>query len=203
VNPHLSAAEVKDILQVTADKIKDRDLDIISGTNRGQYDAQGRCDWFGFGKVNAAQAVAEARRRNKDGTEFVEQKEATGMAIERYEAFIERIKSMSEKQLLGEVAKLGQQMIELEKEFPISIPDSQGGRRTLEPQGSKNSGKYTELDKVEQISREELLRLLAEALYRIIELREKSVLARIILLIGPEAIRDCLKMLNSCQTAYH
>jgi subtilisin family serine protease len=62
-NANLSAAEVKDILQATADKIVDPDPDIVSGVNRGQYDSEGRCDWFGFGKINAAKAVAEAVKR--------------------------------------------------------------------------------------------------------------------------------------------
>lgn len=62
-NPELTAAEVKDVLQSTADKIVDADPDIVLGTNRGQYDNKGRCDWFGFGKVNAAKAMAEAVRR--------------------------------------------------------------------------------------------------------------------------------------------
>lgn len=62
-NPDLTAAEVKDVLQSTADKIVDPDPDIVLGTNRGRYDSKGRCHWFGFGKVNAAKAVAEAVRR--------------------------------------------------------------------------------------------------------------------------------------------
>ena len=62
-NPNLSAAEVREILESTADKIVDTDPDIVLGTNRGQYDSNGRCDWFGFGKVNAARAVEEAHRR--------------------------------------------------------------------------------------------------------------------------------------------
>jgi len=62
-NPALTAAEVKDVLQVSADKIVDQDPDIVLGTNRGQYDAQGHSGWFGFGKVNAARAVTEAQER--------------------------------------------------------------------------------------------------------------------------------------------
>lgn len=62
-NSNLSAVEVKGILQITADKIVDTDADIALGTNRGQYDIKGHCDWFGFGKVNATHAVAEAVRR--------------------------------------------------------------------------------------------------------------------------------------------
>jgi subtilisin family serine protease len=61
-NPDLSAKEVKDILQSTADKITDTELD-IDGKNRGSYDNNGHCPWFGYGKVNAAKAVAEAKRR--------------------------------------------------------------------------------------------------------------------------------------------
>jgi len=62
-NPDLTAHEVRSILENTADKITDSDLDIISNVNRGQYDSSGHCDWFGFGKVNAEAAVAEAQRR--------------------------------------------------------------------------------------------------------------------------------------------
>jgi hypothetical protein len=62
-NPELMASEVKEILQSTADKIVDGDPDIVLGTNRGRYNNRGRCDWFGYGKVNAAKAVAEAKRR--------------------------------------------------------------------------------------------------------------------------------------------
>ncbi len=64
-NPDLTAADVKEILQITADKIIDTDPDIILGVSRGQY-KNGRCDWFGYGKVNAAKAVAEAKRRVGD-----------------------------------------------------------------------------------------------------------------------------------------
>ncbi|MCL6434843.1 MAG: S8 family serine peptidase [Leptolyngbyaceae cyanobacterium HOT.MB2.61] len=63
-NPELSAADVKEILQTTADKIIDINPD-VTGMNRGVYNVNGRCDWFGFGKANAARAVAEAlRQRN-------------------------------------------------------------------------------------------------------------------------------------------
>jgi subtilisin family serine protease len=60
-NPALTAREVRDILQVSADKIEDGEPDIVLGTNRGRYDAGGRCDWFGYGKVDAAAAVQAAR----------------------------------------------------------------------------------------------------------------------------------------------
>jgi subtilisin family serine protease len=60
-NPALTAAEVKQILQETADKLEDAEPDLILVTNRGSYDAAGRCAWFGFGRANAARAVRRAR----------------------------------------------------------------------------------------------------------------------------------------------
>lgn len=51
VNPRLARDEVRDVLCATADKI---------GTG---YDARGFSKRFGHGRVNAAQAVTEARRR--------------------------------------------------------------------------------------------------------------------------------------------
>jgi subtilisin family serine protease len=77
VHPGLTAAEVKQIMEDTADKIEDLQDDPILKTNRGRYDAAGRCDWFGFGKVNAAKALrqAELRREQPDSrrqTELLE-----------------------------------------------------------------------------------------------------------------------------------
>jgi subtilisin family serine protease len=71
VNPELTAAEVKIILQDTADKIVDPDPDVVLKTNRGRYDEQGRCDWFGYGKVNAAKAVRAARERKAKSPDLV------------------------------------------------------------------------------------------------------------------------------------
>jgi subtilisin family serine protease len=62
-NPALSAAHVKEILQAIASKIVDANPDIVSGINRGQYDDQGHSDCFSFGKVNAAQSVADRAQR--------------------------------------------------------------------------------------------------------------------------------------------
>ena len=55
VNPKLSRDEVRGILRATADKI---------GTG---YDAKGFSPRFGYGRVNAARAVAEAKRSAKPG----------------------------------------------------------------------------------------------------------------------------------------
>jgi subtilisin family serine protease len=61
-NPMLTALQVKKILQSTADKIVDASTDPMTGNAFGTYDRKGHCPWFGFGKVNAAKAVAEAVR---------------------------------------------------------------------------------------------------------------------------------------------
>ncbi len=57
VNPNLTVAQVKQILQQTADKIIDRDPDPQFNVNFGTYEANGHSRWFGYGKVNAFQAV--------------------------------------------------------------------------------------------------------------------------------------------------
>ena len=62
-NPNLTAREVKQILKDTADKIVDTNPDVVTGEIRGFFDASGRCDWFGHGKINAARAVEESHRR--------------------------------------------------------------------------------------------------------------------------------------------
>ncbi len=62
-NPDLTAQEVRQILQQTADKIVDPDPDPQFGFRKGTYDANGRCDWFGYGKVNAAKATQAAISR--------------------------------------------------------------------------------------------------------------------------------------------
>jgi subtilisin-like proprotein convertase family protein len=62
-NPALTAAEVRQILEATADKIVDGSADPQLGNRFGSYDAAGHSPWFGFGRVNAFKAVTEARRR--------------------------------------------------------------------------------------------------------------------------------------------
>jgi len=59
-NPELTAQEVREILQQTADKITDLDPDPQLGTKLGSYDTKGYSQWFGYGKVNAAKAVQAA-----------------------------------------------------------------------------------------------------------------------------------------------
>lgn len=60
VNPELSALEIKEILEKSADKIVDQEADPVLGTQKGNYDSGGHSEWFGFGKVNAAKALAMA-----------------------------------------------------------------------------------------------------------------------------------------------
>ncbi len=66
VNPMLSAAEVKDILEKTADKIVDKSRDSQLGLQLGTYDELGHSRWFGYGKINAHQAVEAAANRFVD-----------------------------------------------------------------------------------------------------------------------------------------
>jgi len=61
VNPDLTAREVREILQRSADKIVDPEPDPQLGTSMGDYDANGHSQWFGFGKVNAEAAVLMAQ----------------------------------------------------------------------------------------------------------------------------------------------
>ena len=61
-NPDLTAQQVKRILQETADKIVDSDPDPQLGLRGGTYDSNGHCQWFGYGKVNAARAVQAAQQ---------------------------------------------------------------------------------------------------------------------------------------------
>ncbi len=65
VNPNLTAVEVKKLLEQTADKIVDRDPDPQLALTLGTYDSKGHSQWFGYGKVNAYQAVLEAQRRQR------------------------------------------------------------------------------------------------------------------------------------------
>lgn len=61
VNPDLTAQQVKSILQATADKIVDTQVDPQLGIKGGSYNVNGHSLWFGYGKVNAFAAVEAAR----------------------------------------------------------------------------------------------------------------------------------------------
>jgi subtilisin family serine protease len=62
-NPDLTGTEVKRLLQETADKIVDRDADPQLGMRLGTYDTNGHSQWFGYGKVNAFNAVQAAKQK--------------------------------------------------------------------------------------------------------------------------------------------
>jgi subtilisin-like proprotein convertase family protein len=62
-HPGLTAREVRQILEQTTDKIVDKTPDPQFGIVKGTYEASGRCDWFGYGKVNAAKAVQLASKK--------------------------------------------------------------------------------------------------------------------------------------------
>ena len=71
VNPKLTAREVREVLETTADKIIDNSSDLQLGHEWGNYDEEGHSRWFGFGKVNAFKAVTEAvNRRNRSDVEI-------------------------------------------------------------------------------------------------------------------------------------
>ena len=61
VNPDLTAREVQQILQNTADKIVDTEPDPQLNQRYGTYDSGGHSRWFGYGKVNAYEAVKAAK----------------------------------------------------------------------------------------------------------------------------------------------
>lgn len=62
VNPDLTATQVKQVLQSTADKIVDTDPDPQLQLRLGTYDERGYSQWFGYGKVNALKAVQAAQQ---------------------------------------------------------------------------------------------------------------------------------------------
>lgn len=62
-NPDLTAREVQQILQSTADKIVDTEPDPQLNQRYGTYDSSGHSLWFGYGKVNAYEAVKAAKNR--------------------------------------------------------------------------------------------------------------------------------------------
>ncbi|MBF2090415.1 MAG: S8 family serine peptidase [Synechococcales cyanobacterium K44_A2020_017] len=65
VNPDLTAREVKQLLQNTADKILDSQPDPQFGASYGTYDTNGHSRWFGYGKVNAHRAVQAAQQQRR------------------------------------------------------------------------------------------------------------------------------------------
>ena len=65
VNPDLTAQQVQQILEQTADKIVDRQPDAQLGLSLGRYDVNRHSAWFGYGKVSAVKAVQLAQQQLK------------------------------------------------------------------------------------------------------------------------------------------
>lgn len=63
INPDLTAQDVRQILEQTADRIVDRQPDAQLGLSLGLYNADRYSAWFGYGKVNAIKAVQLAQRQ--------------------------------------------------------------------------------------------------------------------------------------------
>jgi hypothetical protein len=86
---HLTARQVREILQTTADKIVDPNPDPQLGLSYGTYDGRGHSQWFGYGKVNAFAAVQAAQRLGQAWrrlTQTVKVEQATPVAIPDYPA---------------------------------------------------------------------------------------------------------------------
>jgi subtilisin family serine protease len=85
-NPNLTAQEVKRILQETADKIVDRDVDPQLGLQLGTYDVNGYSQWFGYGKVNAFKAVQSATQRLQQPkvSQYLQVRNDNSVAIPEY-----------------------------------------------------------------------------------------------------------------------
>jgi subtilisin family serine protease len=116
-NPRLTAQEVRQILEQTADKIVDPNPDPQLGLQKGTYEAKGRCDWFGYGKVNAAKAVQAAVQRQvaaQTQVQWVLQQQSTAVMIPDGSA--EGGKSALEVIQRGTVQSL-QVTVELEHEY--------------------------------------------------------------------------------------
>jgi septal ring-binding cell division protein DamX len=107
-NPNLTSKEVKDILQSTADKIGSS-LD---------YDSRGHSLKYGYGRVNADKAVAEALRR-ADGSGViippvvVEETVAKGRGL--FQFSVKRQESKGYGVQIGAFAEYGNVLIQVEK----------------------------------------------------------------------------------------
>jgi subtilisin family serine protease len=83
-NPDLTAQQVKQILQQSADKILDRNPDSQLGMQLGTYDQNGHSQWFGYGRVNALKAVQLAqqqRQKLQTVSRYVSGQNLTAVAI--------------------------------------------------------------------------------------------------------------------------
>ncbi len=116
-NPDLTAKQVKEVLCRTADKIGDP----------SEYDDQGHSKKFGYGRVNADRAVAEAIRM-RDGVETTPTNEMTVEDMIKMGRGIFRFNVQSQKPegfgvQIGAFAKYGNVLIQVEKlQKKFSLP---------------------------------------------------------------------------------
>ncbi|MEO1518811.1 MAG: S8 family serine peptidase [Bacteroidota bacterium] len=122
VHPELTAAEVKDILQSTADKIG----------RRSEY-INGHSPKYGYGRVNADRAVAEAIRRRDGGNKpvVVEESIKSGRGIFRFSVQKQEPEGFGVQ--IGAFAEYGNVLIQTEKlqrlfdeEIIVSINELEG-----------------------------------------------------------------------------
>lgn len=83
-NPGLTAAQIKEVLEQSADKIEDPSSDPLYNLAKGTY-SNGISEWFGHGKINAANAVHEAARRLQP-QRVIEKQNLTVLAIPDFNA---------------------------------------------------------------------------------------------------------------------
>ncbi len=83
-NPALSALQLKEILEQSADKIEDPSTDPLYNLAKGTY-SNGISEWFGHGKINAANAVQEATRRLQP-QRIIEKENLAALAIPDFNA---------------------------------------------------------------------------------------------------------------------
>ncbi len=81
-NPALSALQIKEIIEQSADKVEDPSTDPLYGHAKGSYQ-NGHSEWFGFGKINALSAVQEAAGRLQ-AQRVIEKENTTALAIPDY-----------------------------------------------------------------------------------------------------------------------
>lgn len=104
-NPDLTAKQVKAILSKTADKIG----------SPSEYDSNGHSKKYGFGKVNADRAVAEAIRLRDGGSTstVVEDKVTSGRGLFRFSATKQEPKGWGVQ--IGAFAEYGNVLIQTER----------------------------------------------------------------------------------------
>jgi subtilisin family serine protease len=104
-NPDLTAKEVKDILQSTADKIG----------HPSEYDGNGHSRKYGYGRVNADRAVAEALRRTEQPSVPVDVEEPVASGRGIFEFSVRKQPAKGWGVQIGAFAEYGNVLIQVEK----------------------------------------------------------------------------------------